>query len=150
MILEHHSNVVEIEDASDDVMDIQAKLHLAKDNWDAPIIFTTMVQYLNTFYAKGNRNTRRLHHLSDAIIIFDEVQKVPLKCISLFNESVTFLKDSLQSSVILCTATQPALDFVKYQLIQDGEMIDALPQVMEAFRRTDLEVIEGDMDTARL
>ncbi|WP_214851037.1 CRISPR-associated helicase Cas3' [Exiguobacterium sp. s193] len=150
MILEHHSNVVEIEGASDDVMDIQAKLHLAKDNWDAPIIFTTMVQYLNTFYAKGNRNTRRLHHLSEAVIIFDEVQKVPLKCISLFNESVTFLKDSLQSSVVLCTATQPALDFVKYQLIQDGEMIDALPQVMEAFRRTDLEVIEGEMDTARL
>lgn len=150
MILEHHSNVVEITDASDDIMDIQAKLNLAKDNWDAPIIFTTMVQYLNTFYAKGNRNTRRLHHLSEAVVIFDEVQKVPLKCISLFNESVTFLKGSLRSSVLLCTATQPALDFVRHRLVQDEEIIDDLPRVMEAFRRTDLEVIQEEMNTVSL
>jgi len=85
-IVEHHSNVIQLDDASEDEMSLQAKLNLAKDNWDAPIIFTTMVQYLNTFYAKGNRNTRRLHHLSEAVVIFDEVQKVPTKCVSLFNE----------------------------------------------------------------
>ncbi|MBR2077972.1 MAG: CRISPR-associated endonuclease Cas3'', partial [Exiguobacterium sp.] len=76
-VVEHHSNVTRSDNVSDDEINLQAKLNLAKDNWDAPIIFTTMVQYLNTFYAKGNRNTRRMHHLSDAVIIFDEVQKVP-------------------------------------------------------------------------
>ena len=78
-ILEHHSNVVEEESVDDErqdgIMTVQQKLKLAKDNWDSPIIFTTMVQFLNTFYADGNRNIRRLHNLAEAIIIFDEVQK---------------------------------------------------------------------------
>ncbi|EPE60581.1 CRISPR-associated helicase Cas3 [Exiguobacterium sp. S17] len=149
-IVEHHSNVVQLDDASEDEMNLQAKLNLAKDNWDAPIIFTTMVQYLNTFYAKGNRNTRRLHHLSEAIVIFDEVQKVPTKCVSLFNESLNFLKNGLSSSVILCTATQPALDFVKHRLTSDREMIHELPAVIEAFKRTEIEVVSDDLDTERL
>lgn len=149
-IVEHHSNVVQLDDASEDEMNLQAKLNLAKDNWDAPIIFTTMVQYLNTFYAKGNRNTRRLHHLSEAVVIFDEVQKVPTKCVSLFNESLNFLKNGLSSSVILCTATQPALDFVKHRLTSDGEMIHDLPTVIEAFKRTEIEVVPNDFDTDRL
>lgn len=149
-IVEHHSNVVQLDDASEDEMNLQSKLNLAKDNWDAPIIFTTMVQYLNTFYAKGNRNTRRLHHLSEAIVIFDEVQKVPTKCVSLFNESLNFLKNGLSSSVILCTATQPALDFVKHRLTSDGEMIQDLPVVVEAFKRTEIEVLSDGFDTDRL
>lgn len=149
-IVEHHSNVIQLDDASEDEMSLQAKLNLAKDNWDAPIIFTTMVQYLNTFYAKGNRNTRRLHHLSEAVVIFDEVQKVPTKCVSLFNESLNFLKDGLSSSVILCTATQPALDFVKHRLTSDGEMIQELPTVIEAFKRTNIEVVSEDFNTERL
>jgi len=149
-IVEHHSNVVQLDDVSEDEMNLQSKLNLAKDNWDAPIIFTTMVQYLNTFYAKGNRNTRRLHHLSEAIVIFDEVQKVPTKCVSLFNESLNFLKNGLSSSVILCTATQPALDFVKHRLTSDGEMIQDLPVVVEAFKRTEIEVLSDGFDTDRL
>ncbi|WP_214798737.1 MULTISPECIES: CRISPR-associated helicase Cas3' [unclassified Exiguobacterium] len=149
-VVEHHSNVIQSEDLSDDEMNLQAKLNLAKDNWDAPIIFTTMVQYLNTFYAKGNRNTRRMHHLSDAVVIFDEVQKVPTKCVSLFNESLNFLKNGMNSSVLLCTATQPALDFVKRRLINDGEIIKDLPTVTEAFKRTELEVLSGEYDTQRL
>ncbi|MEH7558584.1 CRISPR-associated endonuclease Cas3'', partial [Priestia megaterium] len=88
-ILEHHSNVIEDLDDNDEnqdgIMSMHQKLKLAKDNWDSPIILTTMVQFLNTFYAKGNRNTRRLHNLSESVIIFDEVQKVPISCVSLFN-----------------------------------------------------------------
>lgn len=149
-IVEHHSNVIQLDDASEDEMNLQAKLNLAKDNWDAPIIFTTMVQYLNTFYAKGNRNTRRLHHLSEAVVIFDEVQKVPTKCVSLFNESLNFLKSGLNTSVILCTATQPALDYVKHRLMSDGEIIQDLSTVIDAFKRTEIEVVSGEFDTNRL
>lgn len=95
-ILEHHSNVVndELDDneADDGRLACYEKLKLAKDNWDAPIIFTTMVQYLDTFYAYGGRNIRRLHNLANSILIFDEVQKVPTNCISLFNHTLNFLK----------------------------------------------------------
>lgn len=149
-VVEHHSNVIQSENLSDDEMNLQAKLNLAKDNWDAPIIFTTMVQYLNTFYAKGNRNTRRMHHLSDAVVIFDEVQKVPTKCVSLFNESLNYLKNGMNSSVLLCTATQPALDFVKRRLVNDGEIISNLSIVSDSFKRTELEVLEEEYETEKL
>jgi len=142
-ILEHHSNV--IEDDEDDeyqegIITIQQKLKLAKDNWDSPIIFTTMVQFLNTFYAYGSRNIRRLHNLSKSIIIFDEVQKLPVSCISLFNKAVNFLKNFCQSSVILCTATQPALDFVENKLAinKNAEIIRNLDQVIDAFKRVEI------------
>jgi CRISPR-associated endonuclease/helicase Cas3 len=94
-IVEHHSNVdfgssnekEQDDDLDEMLMNKREKIRLATDNWDAPIIFTTMVQYLNAFYAKGNRHTRRLHNLTNAVVIFDEVQKVPSKCLSLFSES---------------------------------------------------------------
>ncbi|PEU18378.1 MULTISPECIES: CRISPR-associated helicase/endonuclease Cas3 [unclassified Bacillus (in: firmicutes)] len=143
-ILEHHSNV--IEDANDNdenqdgIMSVQQKLKLAKDNWDSPIIFTTMVQFLNVFYAKGSRNIRRLHNLSESVIIFDEVQKVPISCVALFNQALNFLKTYGHSSIILCTATQPALDFVeqKLDINTDAEMINNLDHVIEAFKRVEI------------
>ncbi|SHH45266.1 CRISPR-associated helicase/endonuclease Cas3 [Virgibacillus chiguensis] len=153
-ILEHHSNVILDDDDNDEHLDgtmtEKQKLKLAKDNWDAPIIFTTMVQFLNVFYAKGSRNIRRLHHLSEAIIVFDEVQKVPVKCISLFNEALNFLKNNCKSSILLCTATQPALDFVqnKLEMKTDAEIVENLTDVVDAFKR--VEIIDKATDRAVL
>jgi CRISPR-associated endonuclease/helicase Cas3 len=143
-ILEHHSNVIEDENVNDESqsgrMNVHQKLKLAKDNWDSPIIFTTMVQFLNVFYAKGSRNIRRLHNLSESVIIFDEVQKVPISCVSLFNLALNFLKTYAHSSIVLCTATQPALDFVEHKLEinTDAEMISSLDHVIEAFKRVEI------------
>ncbi|GIO23494.1 CRISPR-associated helicase Cas3' [Oceanobacillus sp. J11TS1] len=142
-ILEHHSNVIEQTENEYDAIDDgyiakKQKLKLAKDNWDSPIIFTTLVQFLNVFYAKGNRNTRRLHNLANAVIIFDEVQKVPTKCVSLFNEAVNFLKRDAHSSVILCTATQPTLENVSHPIQIKEEIIQNLDEVADAFKRVDI------------
>ncbi|PEK59712.1 CRISPR-associated helicase/endonuclease Cas3 [Bacillus pseudomycoides] len=143
-ILEHHSNIVEEvndnDESEDGIINVKQKLKLARDNWDSPIIFTTMVQFLNVFYAKGSRNTRRLHNLSESIIIFDEVQKVPISCVSLFNQALNFLKIYSRSSLVLCTATQPALDFVeqKLDINADAEMINNLDYVIESFKRVEI------------
>ncbi|MGN7360356.1 CRISPR-associated helicase Cas3' [Paenibacillus sp. SAF-054] len=151
-ILEHHSNVVddlhEVEDPSEEVMNARQKLKLAKDNWDSPIIFTTMVQFLDVFYAKSSRNIRRLHHLAESVIIFDEVQKVPVPCVSLFNNALNFLHAYGRSSLVLCTATQPALDFVeqKLSLSPEGEMIEQLDDIIAAFKRVEIQ----DMATGNL
>ncbi len=146
MILEHHSNVIEEHDPPEDPAEAEAydvrrkQIKLARDTWDRPIIFTTMVQFLNTFYAKGTRNVRRLHQLSNAVIIFDEVQSVPIKCISLFNAALNFLHAFGRSSLLLCTATQPALDGVKHrlQLKEDAEMIKNLDEVGLSFKRVEV------------
>jgi CRISPR-associated endonuclease/helicase Cas3 len=146
-ILEHHSNVIEDFDYNPkdpkqkaDYQLQKERLSLARDNWDRPIIFTTMVQFLNTFYAKGTRNARRLHRLSNAVLIFDEVQSVPPKCVSLFNAALNFLHSFGRSSLILCTATQPALDFVKNKLMMpdEAEIIRKLEDVTHHFKRVEL------------
>lgn len=146
-ILEHHSNIAvtgkeecfegEALGQEDRKLSLETKLSLAKDNWDCPIILTTMVQFLDTFYKKGSRNIRRLHHLTESVIIFDEVQKVPVRCVTLFNQAVNFLKTFGRSSILLCTATQPALDYVRHQLAinEDGEIIAHLSTVTAAFKR---------------
>lgn len=144
-ILEHHSNVVEESDEDDEHMEgmlsVREKLKLAKDNWDSPIIFTTMVQFLNVFYDKRSGNIRRLHNLSESVLIFDEVQKVPVSCISLFNTALNFLNLYAHSSIVLCTATQPALDFVEHKLSisPDAEMIKDIQQVITAFKRVEIQ-----------
>lgn len=141
-LLEHHSNVIDEEDENEYVSlkeyQRRKKLKVAKDNWDAPIIFTTMVQFLDTFYKGKSRNSRRLHNLSNSIIIFDEVQALPIKCISLFNEALNYLKYVANSTVLLCTATQPALEYVKHNIKIDGELIDDLTTISKAFKRTSI------------
>lgn len=140
-LLEHHSNVIDddfsLSEFERDFKEDDWDLKLAKDNWESPIILTTLVQYLNVFYSGGTRNVRRLHNLARATVIFDEVQAVPIKCLSLFNESVNFLKNHGKTSVILCTATQPALDYLDNYIEMDEqpEIIQDLPQVVDAFKR---------------
>lgn len=143
-VLEHHSNVID-DHAHEDEPDYyrekhQKKMQLARDNWDHPIIFTTMVQFLDTFYAKGTRKSRRLHNLTNAIVIFDEVQSVPVKHIPLFNSAVNFLHHFGKSSIVLCTATQPTLTKTDYPLMMNSnsEMVQNLPNTVKAFERVSI------------
>ena len=107
VILEHHSNLTPEHDTW------QSKV--LSENWDAPIIFTTAVQFLETLFASGTRGVRRMHQLANAIIIFDEVQTIPLKTVHLFNNAINFLVDNCGSTVVFCTATQPLLNKVDNQ-----------------------------------
>ncbi|QQK74819.1 CRISPR-associated helicase Cas3' [Salicibibacter cibarius] len=147
-ILEHHSNIVIDEDKNNDgneeeqegLFNTKEKIKLARDDWDSPLIFTTMVQFLNVFYSKGTRNIRRLHNLSHSVLIFDEVQKVPVQCVSLFNEALNFLRKDAHCSIVFCTATQPALEFVdhKLEINADGEIIEQVDRVNDAFKRVEI------------
>ncbi len=83
IVLEHHSNIG---------ADIQSwKEKLLTENWDAPVVYTTMVQLLEALFGAGTRGTRRMHQLAKAVIVFDEIQTLPIKCVHLFNNAVNFL-----------------------------------------------------------
>src|SRR5699024_2743500 len=142
-ILEFHSNVIENKaesDTDDNFFQNDYKIKLSKETWDSPIVFTTMVQFLNVFYESGTSSIRRLHNLTNSVIIFDEVQKVPTACVSLFNKAVNFLKNHGNSTSLLCTATQPSLDYVenKLEINTDAEIIKDLTEVVDAFKRVEL------------
>jgi len=102
IVLEHHSNLTP---------ERQTYRHmLLTQNWDAPIIITTQVQFLEALFKGNTRSTRRMHQLANSIIIFDEVQNLPIRCIHMFNVALRFLVNDCHSSAVLCTATQPLLD----------------------------------------
>jgi len=103
-VLEHHSNL------EPEQQTWYAKL--SSENWDAPVIFTTMVQFLEVLFGRGTRGARRMHNLAKSIIIFDEIQSLPVNCVHLFCNGLQFLVDHTHTTAILCTATQPLLDGV--------------------------------------
>ena len=102
-ILEHHSNVV-VE--SEDEQDAYKRL---TERWDSDIILTSLVQFLNACYAAPNSAARRFHALTNAVLIFDEIQSLPKACKVLFERAIQFLTRYGHSTVVLCTATQPRL-----------------------------------------
>ena len=101
-VLEHHSNL-EPENQT-------WHSKLAAENWDAPIVLTTMVQFLETLFSGGTRGVRRLHQLANSVIIFDEIQSLPINCTHLFCNALNFLSAYAKTTAVLCTATQPVLD----------------------------------------
>ena len=108
MIIESHSNVLRQEKEVDEYK--INKFDTFFTSWHEPMIFTTMVGFLESVYGDSTQNNRRLHNLENSIIIFDEIQSLPINCIGLFNLLIKFLIKDLNCSVVLCSATQPVLD----------------------------------------
>ncbi|MDR2401493.1 MAG: CRISPR-associated helicase Cas3' [Deferribacteraceae bacterium] len=83
---------------------------ILSQSWGAPIIFTTMYQFLSVLFSGENRYTRKMHNLAKSVIIFDEIQALPPKFTHIFSNAVNFLAEHAGTSVILCMATQPFLN----------------------------------------
>ena len=104
VILEHHSNLTPEKETW--------QSRLLAENWDARVIFTTSVQFLEALFAGGTRGARRMHNLANSVIVFDEIQTLPVKTVHLFNNAINFLVKQCGSTVVFCTATQPLLNAV--------------------------------------
>jgi CRISPR-associated endonuclease/helicase Cas3 len=127
IVLEHHSNIG---------ADAQSwKEKLLTENWDAPVVFTTMVQFLEALFGAGTRGARRMHQLAESVIVFDEIQTLPIKCVHLFNNTINFLVNYGGSTVVLCTATQPLLGSVdeKKGTLKLSEKNELMPNVGKLF-----------------
>lgn len=145
LILEHHSNIVETDE--NDELD---KRELLVESWDVPIIITTMVQLLNTLFAGKTANIRRMQALCNSIIVIDEVQTVPDKMLSLFNLALNFLAKICNTTIILCSATQPCFEKTIYPLDKSVKDLITLTKEQETvFKRVRLEY-KGEMDCEEL
>ncbi len=107
-ILEHHSSVVREEEKTEEDYQINQRAALEVD-WEEPFICTTFVQFMNILFSEKKQSLRLMHRLANAVVIIDEVQSMPLKCIHTFNYMVNFLNVICNTDIILCTATQPTL-----------------------------------------
>lgn len=136
-VLEHHCNF--LSDDSD------WKTKLAMENWDAPVVVTTNVQFFNSFYADRVSKCRKLHNVAGSVVIFDEVQAIPVEklrpCLEVINE----LSLNYGVTAVLCTATQPAIkhsDDFNAGLKSVREIVQDVNSLFAALKRTE-EVFIG-------
>lgn len=124
-VLENHCNVDY--ESSEELKPMQ----LAAENWDKPIIVTTNVQFFESLFSNKSSRCRKLHNIVNSVIVFDEAQMLPnnyLKpCVAVIEQLVRYYR----SSVVLCTATQPALKGI---LSADIGAIELCPRMEEQFQ----------------
>ena len=124
-VLEHHSG---IDYESTDELKLK---QLATENWDLPIVVTTNVQFFESLFSNKSSKCRKLHNIANSVIIFDEAQMLPndylWPCIASMEELIRHY----ESSIVLCTATQPSLQnfFPK-----DMQYTELCPRMEEQFR----------------
>ena len=126
-ILAHYSNVVQESDRD------ETQYRQLTERWDSRIILTSMVHFLDTLFRRENSNARRMHQLSRSVLIFDEIQALPIHCKVLFQEAIKFLRRFCGCTVLLCTATQPRLPLLErdtVELVKDvGHLFNDLRRV---------------------
>ncbi|MEG1497351.1 MAG: CRISPR-associated helicase Cas3' [Clostridiales bacterium] len=131
LFLEHHCNV---ENDSEEY-------ELLTQTWNCPVIATTMVQFLNALFSDKTSAVRRMHQLTNSVIIVDEIQSIPIKCIGLFNLAMNFLSKLGNSTIILCSATQPTLDNIEHSNLIFSEpksIIENVDVDFANFKRTNI------------
>lgn len=130
-VLEHHSNF----DFNDKEEEYD-KQKLSTENWDAPIIVTTNVQFFESLFANKSSRCRKLHNIANSIIIFDEVQMFPTEYLTPCIMAVAELVHNYNSTVVLCSATQPALSSKFPREIECKEICENTHELYKVFKRT--------------
>ena len=105
-VLEHHSTFDDGKLQNEATKD---KLRLASENWDAPIVVTTAVQFFESLFADRSSRCRKLHNIAGSVIILDEAQMLPLNLLLPIMQAIKELAQNYRCSVVMCTATQPAV-----------------------------------------
>ena len=139
-VLEHHSRV-DYTMPEEEVDPALYRKALATENWDAPVIVTTAVQFFESLYSNLPSRCRKLHNIADSVIIFDEAQTLPVSylypCVSAIGQLVQYYG----VTAVLCTATQPALQSLFAELAPGLTMREICPDtdaLYQFFRRTTL------------
>ncbi len=101
-VIEHHSSL--------DPERETPRSRLAAENWDAPVIVTTSVQFFESLFAARPSRCRKLHNLADAVVVLDEAQLLPPEFLQPILDMLNLLVAHYGVTVVLSTATQPALE----------------------------------------
>lgn len=150
VVLEHHCNFK----AGDDPEDAPYHLRrgLAAENWDAPIVVTTNVQFFESLFSNKPSRCRKLHNIAGSVIVLDEAQAIPTEYLEPCLAALRELVEHYGCSVVLCTATQPALDDkskLRMALPAIEEIIDRPGRLFENLIRAEIQFV-GRLSDAEL
>lgn len=146
VVLEHHSNF--------DVKKETMFSKLASQNWDAPIVVTTNVQFFESLFANKSSKCRKLHNIANSVVILDEAQMLPINLLHPCLEAMKSLAE-YKVTMVLCTATQPVLiksDEFKIGLPEAKEIIPNTKELYESLKRVAVNINHeplSDDDLAR-
>lgn len=117
-VLEHHSHYVHPEEGIRTEEYSSLTYKLSTENWDAAVIVTTSVQFFESLFDNRPSRCRKLHNIARSVVILDEVQMLPIPYLKPCLSVLKILADKYGSSIVLCTATQPAL--MKSAFLKEG------------------------------
>ncbi len=100
-VLEHHASLDPVRDSR--------RNRAGCENWDAPVVVTTSVQFLESLLANRTTACRKLHNVCESVVIFDEVQTLPAGQLAPILDALRELVRAYKVTLVLSTATQPAL-----------------------------------------
>lgn len=126
-IIEHHSAF--------DVRRENSRNRVASENWDAPLIVTTTVQLFESLFANRPGACRKLHNLAKSVIILDEAQSLPVGMLEPIVDALATLLDDYGSTLVISTATQPALGTAKKLKTRLHNIREIVPDSLQAFER---------------
>jgi CRISPR-associated endonuclease/helicase Cas3 len=146
-VLEHHSAVAPIATGSDRDRDAEevrlVRARLAAENWDAPIVVTTSVQFFESLFSNRTSDCRKLHNIARSVVIFDEVQTLLPKLVPSLLSAVNLLVRDFGATAVFGTATQPAFECAGSAILGGWKPtpIASDPGALaEAMRRTRIEI----------
>lgn len=136
MVVEHHSNVVYEKETTEEIDHYE----ILTENWDAPIIVSTLVQLLDILFAHKTSFIGRMRALCDSVIIIDEVQSLPKKTMAMFNMAINFLKTYCNATIVLSSATQPCFEELSWPIrfTTQPDMVCLNEQQHSVFERADI------------
>jgi CRISPR-associated endonuclease/helicase Cas3 len=145
-VLEHHSAVIMEHEGCDPLSYQEVWTRLASENWDAPIVVTTTVQLFESLFAHRPSTCRKLHNIARSVLVLDEVQTLPPKLLTPILDVLQDLVEHYRVSVVLCTATQPALHDSPYLkgLSNIREIVPDPPRYFTALRRVHYTLPSAD------
>lgn len=148
-VLEHHSNFDFSSDDKNDEDNTLLKLKQASENWDIPIVVTTNVQFFESLFSNKNSRCRKLHNITNSVIVIDEAQMLPTKFLKPTVAAINELVSNYNSTVLLSTATKPQFPdgICKRECI---EIIDNPDRLYDNFKRVSVEYINNISDEGLL
>lgn len=127
-VLEHHSDVQYDVDADGEADERSLRMLLATENWGAPVVVTTAVQFFESLFACKPSQCRKLHSIAGSVVVFDEAQMLPLPYLRPCVWAISQLVKHYNVSAVLCTATQPALNPLLDEFLPGTEPVELCPE----------------------